>query len=292
MDNKLETLSVLTANVGNLSFRCRKYFYNLCYKDVEDRIAENVRALQPEIVAFQELLAPWQCESFEQNHPKILCSEEQKIPQVRRILGEDYSIVCDQRWQFTCIALRVDKGEIIGCKPGGLCNIARTSREITGCDNGFTISAVTVLLNNGYIFDVVNAHPQSTDAKCRAKMLSQIFGEGTVQNPLVIEDKVLLIGDYNLDPWRDKDESVTLWNDMIEKGWKGKELRYHSGIAEKNPPRFTSFLLHRRKTVDLVISNFADGVCQVLGETPYTNRLDGGKGTDHRAVFGILSILK
>ena len=53
-------------------------------------------------------------------------------------------------------------------------------------------------------------------------------------------------------------------------------FRYHSGIAEKDPPYYT-LIYGVRRTLDVVASNFAEGVCQVLGELPGTSRLDGGR---------------
>ena len=75
------------------------------------------------------------------------------------------------------------------------------------------------------------------------------------------------------------------WSDIFKNGWGGKQLFYHSGISEKIPPNYTYFFIIRR-TLDIVVSNFAKGTCYVLGVSPGTKRLDGGSGTDHRALYG------
>ena len=290
--DKTKSFSILTANVGNLDVfdpSCRRVWNKLCDKDVEKRITENIHNLDPDIIVLQEVLAPWQREKITERNKKKVCSEDQAIPQVRRLVGSNYSIICSSRNQFECIAVKIDVGEILGCKLGDLCDTARTAPEIEGCDNGFTISAATVKLKTGLVFDIVNFHPQSTDANCRARMIA-IALEGNETTPsLIQEDKVILLGDFNLDPWRDDDESVTKWNEFIELGWNGKNLVYHSGIAEKNPPYYTSFTFYKKRTVDFIVSNFVIGICKTLGESPFTNRLDGGKGTDHRALYGILT---
>lgn len=286
-----DSYSILTANVGNLNLNCRDVLNKLCYKDVEERIADNIKLLDPDIIALQEVLAPWQCKSKHQNSKKV-CSDEQLIPQVRRLVGDNYTIICNSRNQFECIAVKTDIGEIVGCETGRICNTARTSPEIDGCDNGFTVSAATIKLYSGQTFDIVNFHPQSTNSNCRAKMISTAFA-GTETTPALIqESKVILLGDFNLDPWRDKDESVTVWHRLFKAGWGNRDFTYHSGIAENDPPFFTSQLFYKKKSVDFVVSNFAEGICHVLGESPNTSRLDGGKGTDHRAVFGRLTINK
>jgi endonuclease/exonuclease/phosphatase family metal-dependent hydrolase len=290
-ENTPNSFSVLTANVGNLNFGCRNVLNKLCYKDVEERIASNIKILSPDIVALQEVLAPWQCKDNEIDKKKS-CFDAQNVPQVRRLLGDNYTIACNTRNQFECIAVKSSIGEIIGCNPGDVCNTARTAPEVPACDNGFTVSAATVRLNNGFTFDIINFHPQSTDDECRAKMISLAFEGSNTSKPLIEQENVLLIGDFNLDPWRDQDKSTEAWNIFFARGWAGKKFIYHSGLIERDPPYYTSFLFYRKRTVDFVVSNFAQGICSVLGESPNTSRLDGGKGTDHRALFGILEIME
>lgn len=280
-------LKVLTANVGNSSLGCTAYGYKLCYKDVEKRIAHALTLLEPDLVAFQELLPPERCASVPKDDPKKVCADPQVVPQVRRLLGDKYSIVCDQYKHFTCIALKVDKGTFVGCPRGELRHNARTI-HIPGCDHGFSISVATVHLDDGFVFDVVNAHLHSVRPRCRVKMLSRLFRGDEQSPPLIEQPNVLLMGDYNIDPWRTRDRSVRLWKAIFAEGWMGNDFRYHSGIAEHNPPRYTFLSIFGGKTIDLVVSNFAKGVCAVLGETPNTFRLDGGKGMDHRAVYGTL----
>jgi endonuclease/exonuclease/phosphatase family metal-dependent hydrolase len=282
--------SVLTANVGNLKLGCRKYLNNLCIKEVEHAIATNIQELKPDVITLQEVLAPWQCGETKERNKKKVCYDEQIIPQARRLVGNDYSIICDNRRQFTCIAIKESFGKILDCEKGDICNSARTGKNLSSCDNGFTVSAATIKLNNGFTFDIVNAHLQSTDAECRVRMIKQIFYGYETQKPLVTEDFVLIMGDLNLDPWRDQDVSVEIWKDTIRRGWMGRNFYYHSGIVEKTPPHFTTKFFIWRKTFDLIVSNFAEGTCVVLGETPGTLRIDGGSGMDHRAVYGILSI--
>jgi len=286
------TFSVLTANVGNLSIGCMDVLNKLCYKDVEQRITNNIKLLSPDIVALQEVLAPWQCENVKTNNKNKVCYEKQLVPQVRRLLGADYTIACNDRAknQFECIALKSSIGTIAGCEPGQLCNVARTGAEVKGCDNGFTVSAATIRLMDGFTFDLVNFHPQSSNAECRAKMISLAF-EGNQNDPALIQqENVLLMGDFNVDPWRDQDASTQAWDNFFTKGWGGRQFHYHSGIVEKDPPYYTSFLFYRKRTPDFIVSNFAKGTCQVLGESPNTSRLDEGSGADHRAIFGQLTI--
>lgn len=280
--------TVLSANVGNLSLGCRKYLNNLCYKEVEQRIADNIQTLKPGIVTLQEVLAPWQCQTVNETNKKRVCYEKQEVAQVRRLLGPDYTVVCDTRNQFECVGVRMDLGIIDDCKTGELCFSARTAPALPDCDPGFTVSAVTVRFFDGLIFDLVNLHPQSTNDKCRAQMLAQIFASGEDFSPLLREEKVLLMGDFNMDPWRDEDKSVQTWQEIFRAGWGGYPLRYHNAGIETGNPDFTAFILWRKRTYDFIVSNFAVGTCVVLGESSDTPRLDGGHGMDHRALYGML----
>jgi hypothetical protein len=149
---------------------------------------------------------------------------------------------------------------------------------------------VTVKLRTGVTLDVVNVHPQNIPASCRSQLLRTAFLWGVPENSIIHEDKVLLVGDFNLDPWRDHDESVIVWGQIFADGWSGQPYRYHSGIVEKDPPHHT-FVFFIRKTLDFAVSNFAKGQLLVLGESPGTMRLDGGAGNDHRALFGFLELM-
>ncbi|NIS79369.1 MAG: hypothetical protein GTO14_03905 [Anaerolineales bacterium] len=279
--------SILSVNVGNSDLSCQKYDWKLCRKDVEGRLTENIARLKPDIIAFQELLAPWQCEKTQETDPEKVCYDEQEEPQVRRLLGDDYSIVCDNHKHFECTAVLNTAGEIIGCPIGSHCNLARTSPIDEGCRDRFSISAVTVKLRTGVTFDVVNMHPQNITASCRSQLLRKAFLEEVPEVAIIQEAKVLLIGDFNLDPWRDNDESFIVWQQIFQAGWDGQPYQYHSGIAEKDPPYYT-FKFVIKKTLDFAVSNFATGQIIVLGESPGTMRLDGGSGNDHRALFGFL----
>jgi len=289
--DKSASFSVLSANVGNLNLGCRKVLNKLCYKDVEERITANIKYLSPDIIALQEVLAPWQCKEINETDNNKICSETQLVPQVRRLVGEDYTIACNSRNQFECIAIKKDFGEITNCPKGEFCYEARTAPEIKGCDNGFTISAVTIKAPKiPFLFDVINFHPQSTNSDCRAKMINTALYGNKTATSIIQEEKVVLLGDFNLDPWRDNDESVIIWSAFMKNGWSESNLEYHNEITETGLPLFTSLLFYKPRTLDFVVSNFTNGTCSTLGETPNTSRLDDGEGTDHRSLFGILSL--
>jgi len=283
-----DQFSVLNVNVGNADLRCAPYKYKLCFTQTETKIQKNIARLHPNIVFLQEALALWQCEQTHETNPGKVCSEKQSVPQIRRLLGDDYTIVCNSINQTDCIAVQVNTGNISGCPTGDVCVTPenRTSRPIEGCDPGFTVMAATVELQNGNVFDVVNTHLPSASDNCREKLLSQVF-----QNPnskLIENKKILVAGDFNMDIWRSKANSVKKFNQIYEQGWMGKPFRFHSGSAENIPPYIT-YTFFLKRTLDLVYSNFAEGTMVVLGVSPGTPSMDEGFGMDHEAIFGWLS---
>jgi hypothetical protein len=259
----------------------------LCRKDAEARIAEGIQQLRPEVVAIQETLPDWLCGRWPVAVPGSTCTDKSGVPQVRRLLGPDYTIVCEARNGFECIAVRVDAGEILGCELGGLCETDRMDRQRDGCRWNVAIMAATVRVK-GKLFDVVNVHPESRSAECRLASIQQIFEDSGQPDSLVREEQALLLGDFNMDPWREDDVSARYWRSMVGSA-AGSDYDHHSGIAEREPPFPTLRYLSYARTYDHVVSNFLHGVTQVLGESPGTTRLDGGKGMDHRAVYGRLS---
>jgi endonuclease/exonuclease/phosphatase family metal-dependent hydrolase len=287
---QMDKITILTANLGNINLKCHRYLNNLCDKEVESNIAQSIRFLLPDVVSLQEVLSPWQCEEDPTGKKGLVCSEPQTEPQARRLLGDHYTIVCDSRNQFTCIGVRTDFATVEGCSIGAYCTNGRTGDILESCDTGFTVSAITVTTFNDLTFDVVNAHLQSTNTHCRTQMISQIFGRRPDSTKIINEDLVLLMGDFNLDPWRDHDHSAEYWRSFIDLGWQGKAFKYHNPFDGSDLPLPTSHVLFRRRTVDLVLSNFAVGKCKVMGTSEDTQRIDGGKGMDHKSLFGELEI--
>ena len=280
-------LTLLQANVGNLDADCLSYKANLCTIRVEERAAERLRTLDPDLVVLQELVSVAQCDELDETNPRKVCHPEHiaEIPaQVSRLLGADYSIACDDRNGYECVGVHRRAGAIAGCEVGTLCE-ATALPAGDGCDPGFTISATSLEITGFGELIVVNGHPPSGPAvECRADQLRRVFsGEaGDTRAPM------LLAGDFNLDPFRGDDESVRVWNQHV-----GPDLgfRYHSGPAEREPPLFTAFSLLGGQSLDHVVSNTAAGTCATLGEAEGTERLDGGDGMDHRALDCRLRLL-
>ena len=284
------TARLLQANVGNTSLACDEagYVYKTCDVAVEEALRDGIAAHDADVVALQEVLPSSLCDALNEQDPTRTCHPDHRadVPdQVRRLLGDDFTIACDARRGYECVGVRAAWGAIEGCDDGALCvGGAETAPVVDGCDEGFSVSRVVVRPRDAAAFTIVNAHPQSGfEYACRAAQLTQMFDE-------LAEGPSLITGDMNLDPWRDTDESARVW---VENVGEDARFRPHSGDVEHDPPYLTSDvggIAALSGTLDHVASDFATGTCTTLGEAPGTARLDGGEGTDHRALLCPLEI--
>ena len=281
-----DSFTILTANVGNVDPMCLPLRLKLCRNEVEARVGAGIQSLSPDIVALQETLPPSLCTSLMALDSGNVCSNSNESPQVGRLVGNDYTILCESRNSYEFIAVRKDIGGIRGCGEGELCLTDRIDEQPEGCRPNVAIMGTTLEIK-GRTFDIINAHPESRSAECRTASLLQIFTDVGDGVGLVREEHVLIVGDLNIDPWRDDDLSVRTWNSFVG----ASEIHpyyYHSGTAEHAPPYFTLKYPIYSRTYDHIVSNFLEGTTLVLGESPDTYRLDGGSGMDHSAVFGSL----
>ncbi|MFH1537657.1 MAG: hypothetical protein ABIH66_01770 [bacterium] len=270
---------------------CTKYFCKLCLVEWENRLVENIAKLKPDIVALQEVLDFKWCEGWKEKSPKNICyryEEREPKHQARRLLGDGYTIVCDGGANFECTGVRVGVGEVKQCPEGELCRAGEAVRAPLpeGCEDKASISAIDVAIND-FEMRIVNAHPQSQGNACRGAHVRALF-EGTEGGtPVASTDfNLLIMGDMNLDPYREvDDESISVWNEHVG---EGKDFYYLSGPAEHDPPYKTC----AGRLLDHVVTNFAKGSCKTLGEAPGTERLDGvekdkvvPESNDHRAIL-------
>ena len=125
----MSSFSILCVNLGNAEI---KYFNEedknkLASRNVERRIMRRIHKLQPDIVVYQESIG---CLEYAGKDPER--------PQIRRLLGEDYSIATDKRSQFDGIAVKISAGRILGCKPGHYLRNKNTERQGNTCDKDFS----------------------------------------------------------------------------------------------------------------------------------------------------------
>ena len=308
------SLHVVSVNVGNVDLFCRGYRFNLCRADVEARAAKRLQALEPDVVLLQEVTPYSLCQQLEaQGHRPAeveVCyryAENEVLDQARRLVGWDYTIVCDPHQGDECVAVRAGVGNILPdasgrtCPSGHLCGTHHSDQRVapyesafshSRADGGFVMMYVDVEIG-GQVIRVINGHLDSGNTLARAAMVEEAFGDWAADHP-----RVIVGGDTNLDPYR-SDFSCTsalradqvVWNHYVDAyDYRGRRISdgafwYHSGIAEDGGTWWPRYTAHPagpcQLTLDHVVSNFAYGTCATL---QYEDNLDGGTGFDHDAL--------
>jgi len=280
---------VLTYNIGNPDADLPNYALRLRDQDYEDYMGAQIRAVGADIVFHQEVLSPTHCATFTETDPAHTCYDSaSRPPPIRRVLGDDYTVVCDQRRHVECIGVHVDFGTIEGVEPGGFvvdgaytpplplaeCDWAAGTCNDTNCDGESTVSAVTVLTEFAPL-RVVHVHPNAagvdanddvyTGAPCRALQLQQAFEgvDGFGDEPLVADGATLMAGDFNMDPVRlASDDEEALWARHVGAGNRFTDLSPVDENGDQHATRRAGLGL----AIDHVLTDRAPGTCTVWGD--------------------------
>lgn len=270
------TLVVVQANVGNINVgACSNQAFKLCQRPVEHRAAKALRALKPDVVAFEEILPEKRCISDPSTVASNICSSPRRpTSQVTRLLGRGYTVSCDSRFGWECLAVRKASGARLVGK-------LHTRRVLGTCsDRGFTLNRGTLKVGKVRVAVSV-AHPDSMKIPCRAAQLRDLFDTFSKTGP------VLALGDYNLDPYRERDASVTAFDAARHRlglrlaSGRAISLRPGSSMTDVSGTKLDDGKLTFPKpfggrTIDHVLVRRFAGACRV-------HRIDGGGGMDHRA---------
>ncbi len=289
---------VVSYNIGN-SQRSGNYPLRIADQGYEDHLGERLRALEADIILLQEVLTPTHCQRFLEQDSSLTCyrAAEREAP-VKRLLGDDYTVVCDARQHVECVGIKTSFGSIRGVPLGGFVLDGAATEALPGspcdylagdcsgrsgnCDAESTISSVVVDRVSGPVLRVVHAHPTAIGEVCRQRQVEQAFG-------LVDELQTVMGGDFNFDPSRASDLAATsIWSD-----WVGERRRFHNHSGYTEDCRLERTSVGQDASLDRVITDFAHGRCEVW-EDP---RLDDGfdfetmKGAraDHLAVVCALA---
>lgn len=283
-------LKVLSANVGNLDevtggpCPARPYRGALCSRALERQIRARIDAEAPDVVALMEVLDADLCATATSTNPDFICTDAAtRIPyhSVQRMVGPDFTIVCDAIAHYDCLAVRTSRIAIEACAAGEVCmGGAETPDHPPECATNGSITSVSGVRAklDGRPLNIVLAHPLNAvsvdDDRCRFAQYRQAFSE------LPSDGATLIAGDMNNDPYRDDFfESGRYWHSKVG---AGQRFGAHSVTESPPVPTWGGAL-----TLDYVLSDFADGTCRVLDGT---DRIDGVLGrTDHRALVCNLS---
>ncbi len=287
-------LRVLTYNIGNNSgsgphaLRIRDRAY-------EDHVGERIRMLEADIVFLQEVLAPPRCErTSEAFEPERACHGlTRRDAPAKRLLGGEYTVVCDANQHVECIGVRASFGSIRGVPlrgfgldkaqtaslPGPACDYLAgdCDGKSTECDSESSISTVVVDTPKYGAIRLIHVHPTAIGEICRSRQLEQAFA-------MADDLPTIMGGDWNFDPSRLADVAATaLWAD-----WVGANRRFrdHSGYAEDCRLDRTSF--GQDASLDRIVTDFGRGRCHVWAQPRLDEAFEFTKLTvgriDHYAV--------
>jgi hypothetical protein len=285
-------IRVLQANVGNLDEFWHEgcpsvpYHGSQCELSVEAELRANIDVIDPDIALLMEVIDSDHCppESWD-GEEGLACTgapEREPYQQVRRLVGEGYTIVCDGIAHYDCVAVRSERIELDQCPRGEVCmGAAVTPPHPPECEGGGGITSVSrVDARLGELrFGIVAAHPlnatSTSDDRCRLGQYRQAFEELPGAGP------TLVAGDMNLDPYKTPEyyASGAYWHEQVG---EGRRFVAHSVNSDPITPTWGGFF-----TLDYVLSDFLIGDdCVVLGETYGVAPLDGELDRmDHRAVL-------
>lgn len=282
----------MTFNVGNPDDAEPNYPLRLRNQPYEDFVAAAIAEWAPDVIALQEVLPPHTCEAFVETDAAATCFEHaMREPAVRRLLGDDYSIVCDMNQQVECVGVRTSFGTIAGVAPGAMelrgaqtspppgpaCNYAAGECNNDLCDAESTISTVEVSTVEHGPLRVVHLHPNATGftgdgllylgTTCRTAQTEQAFELAEAGTP------ALLLGDWNFDP-----DNGALY------GAERDVFQLHVGDGLRFTDHGQRDLIGRRIVtvrddpagfaIDHVVSDFATGSCVVIRAPRFDETFD------------------
>ncbi|MFV8754124.1 hypothetical protein ACNOYE_26560 [Nannocystaceae bacterium ST9] len=285
-------LRILSVNVGNGRLHrsdrnLKPYALRIHHQVYEDQLAARISALRPAIVGLQEVLPRHTClrggESWENEAQRTCFDALARDDAARRLLGPDYSIVCDSDASVDCLAVHVEFGEIVGLPLAGYapswpdssgppdgfdtCDYAASECQTKAaeCDSESSILWADINTIHGERIRAVHIHPSATGDACRETQLEQAFGHATAPWANETPEQpvhTLMLGDWNMDP----DRLGQPVEELLYYAHVGptRRLREHDerdrecARVKTSPSNFA--------TVDRVVSDFAKGRCRVFHE--------------------------
>jgi hypothetical protein len=289
-------LQFLLANIGNLDEAtdgpcpAAPYHGSTCSMTQEDELGAQIAETRPDIVVLLEVFDSDTCTDSEGDPDWICAIPRDPHQQIRRLLGDDWTLSCDARSHRSCVGVRADAFEISGCTAGSLClDGSTTAPHPEACGERGSLTSVSRVdltatlaspLPEGTTLAVIATHAlNATDLEgdaCREAHYRDALDTVPGPNP------ALIAGDMNMDPYRlpDAFPSAAYWHTRV-----GEGRRFQALSVDTDPPTPTWMDI---ATLDYVLSDVLRGDCEVLNST---QRLDPvGQTLDHRGVLCSLTL--
>ena len=278
-----ERLRLLSLNVGNPDDKEPRYPLRLSYQAYEDYVGQQIRAQAADLIFLQEVLPTATCVGFTESDPRRTCFDAARRPAAaQRLVGGDYTVVCDGRKHVECIAVRKSFATVEGLALGAFaeggaetpplplpaCDYFKRECDDKKCDAEANVAAVWIRSAKGRL-RLVHLHPNAAGITkdggaylgepCRYEQLKQALLELSVGGPTIAA------GDYNTDP--------ALFASAREKelleavAGKGKRMSDLTAVD----PTGGNYATRREglpAAIDRVLVEGLRGSCIVLGRNP------------------------
>jgi len=223
-------------------------------------------ALEPEVVAFQEVFFSEECAQIPAAfHPGFVCETWQPgDPTVAQlVLGPSYQIACNPGKPDKCLAVHEDFGRFANCEDD-FCLDGLEGAIIPGCGSGSRVGRGRIDLVAGGTVTIVNVHGTSgiadADQDCRVDQFEQIF-ESLDGEPAANGLANLVLGDLNIDParWIGFDPSAN-YLELQAPVAGGGAFAYLSEVGFEAPPTYLGYF-----NLDHMMSDVLVGSCDTPG---------------------------
>jgi len=240
------------------------YGHGLAWLPVIDETRAFFAEVKPDLVGFQEIFHPgdcamippearvgFVCESWKDGDPTV----------AQMLLGEGYQVACHVGHPDKCAAVKKSFGHFRGCD-SDLCLDGLDGAQVVGCGKGSRIGRAIVDLARGGELTLVNVHGSSgftsDDQNCRKQQFDQVFVD-LDGAPAASGDRVVVIGDFNTDPWRLLGADVSA-DELRKYVGPRKDFHFITQVGDDAPGSYAGLF-----DIDHVISNVFSGSCWIPG---------------------------
>lgn len=240
-------------------------------------------ALDPDVVFFQEIFHPGDCETIPpEAHGGFICERWRPgDPTVaQEVLGDGWQVACHLGKPDKCAAVHERFGRFVGCDTA-LCLDGLDGGTVPDCGSGSRVGRGVIERVDGSRLTLVSIHGSSgieqADQDCRVRQFGQVFDDLGDGSPAANGEHNLVAGDLNTDPGRmfDFDESAAYFADQAA----AAGLAFHSEVGMDATPTYGGLF-----NIDHVLSDDYEGTCVVPGVTEGWAPVTTANFFDHKPI--------
>ena len=232
-----------------------------------DAVEAFFEAVDPDIVAFQEVFYSEECATIPQDAWTDFVCERWTAgdPTVaQQVLGEGFQVMCMPDHPDKCAAVNRRFGSFRGCD-SDFCLEGLDGFRVETCGSGARVGRGVIDLVEGGTLTLVDYHGSSglteEDQACRVRQVEQVFVDLGDGEPGANGERNLVMGDLNTDPCRlaSVDPSAARWTDFVG---DGLDFHFITDCGPRVEETYAALF-----NIDHVMSDAARGTCWAAGVT-------------------------